>query len=377
MAKKKTQEEQNQHYCELNDIPRASIKQIKEQLLLSMNTYQHRGVFCVVGEAGIGKSQIVAQLAKDAGCKIYDIRTAHYGLVGAGIPSTKNAPEGFFDVVVPSVFPKEGEKSIMLFEEINQGLPHAISMFFSLIEDRRMFNYKLPDEAQVVALMNPATAQYAVTAIEKNAALKRRLKWIFAIPNFRDWLEHAKTPRFHESDIKAFEGEPKPCHTHVMNYVRNFNSNLYETKLRDQGKVYPCPATWQTVSLDLYMMEKAGIDVTSTFALNRVSASIGTTVANHFIEYVKDNSTAVKADDVVENYKKRAKSAVISLLESSQHEKINELKTSEIPPTTHVLPITNVMRQDDAARPSLPAGKALANAPDTSGHFFRVPKVTE
>jgi len=328
MSRPKKGEGEAQHYCELNDIPRASVKQIKDQIKLSMDTQQHRGVPCIVGEAGIGKSQIVAQLAKASGAKVYDIRTAHYGLVGAGIPSTKNAPEGFFDVVVPSVFPKPGEKSIMLFEEINQGLPHAISMFFSLIEDRRMFNYVLPEDTTVIALMNPATAQYAVTAVEKNAALKRRLKWIFAIANFRDWLEHAKTPAFHDSDSVAFQGEPKPCHPQVLSYVQIFNSNLYDTKARDQGKVYACPATWQTVSLDMYMMEKGGYDVTSPFALNRISASIGNTMGIHYLEFVKDHSTAVRADDVIEDYTKRAKKAVISLLESSQHEKINELNVN-------------------------------------------------
>ena len=58
-------------------------------------------------------------------------------------------------------------------------------------------------------------------------------------------------------------------------------------------------------------------------------------------------------------------------------QKIGEIDTSGIPPTTHVLPIANVMRKDDTPCPSLPVAEAMANAPDASGHFFRVPKVTE
>ena len=57
-------------------------------------------------------------------------------------------------------------------------------------------------------------------------------------------------------------------------------------------------------------------------------------------------------------------------------EKLNELNTSGIEPTSHVLEIRNLMR-DDIQRPSLPVDHALANAPDWSGNFYRVPKIIE
>lgn len=89
MARKKQGEEQKKlTYAEKYDIPRSTIAEVKEQILLSWKQKQHRGAICVVGEAGIGKSQIVAQIAEDEGASVYDIRTAHYGLVGTGIPST-------------------------------------------------------------------------------------------------------------------------------------------------------------------------------------------------------------------------------------------------------------------------------------------------
>ena len=55
---------------------------------------------------------------------------------------------------------------------------------------------------------------------------------------------------------------------------------------------------------------------------------------------------------------------------------INELDTSDIPPTAQVIPLRNVMRAD-AARPSLPVATVLANAPDREDDFFRVPPVLE
>lgn len=57
-------------------------------------------------------------------------------------------------------------------------------------------------------------------------------------------------------------------------------------------------------------------------------------------------------------------------------QKLNELDTTGVEPTSHVLDIRNIMREDTPA-PSLPADSALLNAPDRSGNFYRVPKIIE
>lgn len=57
-------------------------------------------------------------------------------------------------------------------------------------------------------------------------------------------------------------------------------------------------------------------------------------------------------------------------------EKLNELDTTGIEPTAHILDIKNVMR-DDVAAPSLPRERALANAPDKAAGHYKVPKIIE
>jgi len=57
-------------------------------------------------------------------------------------------------------------------------------------------------------------------------------------------------------------------------------------------------------------------------------------------------------------------------------EKLNELDTNAVEPTSHAVPLVNVMR-DDEAGPCLPREEALANAPDRAGEFFRVPRIIE
>lgn len=57
-------------------------------------------------------------------------------------------------------------------------------------------------------------------------------------------------------------------------------------------------------------------------------------------------------------------------------DKLNKLDTKDVEPTSHVLPIANVMRQDKREA-SLPVDETLNNAPLKEGNFFKVPKIIE
>jgi len=55
---------------------------------------------------------------------------------------------------------------------------------------------------------------------------------------------------------------------------------------------------------------------------------------------------------------------------------LRAVPTEGIEPTSHAVDIVNVMREDEV-EPCLPQDAALANAPDPSGDFFRVPRIIE
>jgi aspartyl-tRNA(Asn)/glutamyl-tRNA(Gln) amidotransferase subunit C len=57
-------------------------------------------------------------------------------------------------------------------------------------------------------------------------------------------------------------------------------------------------------------------------------------------------------------------------------EKLNELDTTDVEPTSQVIPMSNVLR-DDAVQPSLDRAKVLQNAPEESHFFFKVPRIIE
>lgn len=55
-------------------------------------------------------------------------------------------------------------------------------------------------------------------------------------------------------------------------------------------------------------------------------------------------------------------------------DKLNELDTSAVAPTTHAIAMVNAFR-DDELFASLPRAEALANGPRQNGEAFVVPKV--
>ncbi len=54
--------------------------------------------------------------------------------------------------------------------------------------------------------------------------------------------------------------------------------------------------------------------------------------------------------------------------------RVGEVAAAEIPPTTHAVPLTNVLRPDEV-RPCLPREVVLAAAPAVEDDKFRVPRI--
>jgi aspartyl-tRNA(Asn)/glutamyl-tRNA(Gln) amidotransferase subunit C len=56
--------------------------------------------------------------------------------------------------------------------------------------------------------------------------------------------------------------------------------------------------------------------------------------------------------------------------------KIQALELDEVEPTSHAIPIRNVMRPDEV-RPSLTQDEALSGAPEVEDGRFKVPRILE
>lgn len=57
-------------------------------------------------------------------------------------------------------------------------------------------------------------------------------------------------------------------------------------------------------------------------------------------------------------------------------ERVGELATDDVPPTSHPLPVSNVFRED-VTMPSLPQDRSLSTAPESDQDRFLVPRILE
>ena len=56
--------------------------------------------------------------------------------------------------------------------------------------------------------------------------------------------------------------------------------------------------------------------------------------------------------------------------------RVGEVAATDIPPTSHAVPLTNVLREDEVT-PGLTREEALAAAPDVAEDRFRVPRIVD
>ncbi len=56
--------------------------------------------------------------------------------------------------------------------------------------------------------------------------------------------------------------------------------------------------------------------------------------------------------------------------------RVVEVATADVPPTSHSVPLTNVLR-DDVVRPGLTPEQALSGAPAAQDQRFRVPRILD
>jgi MoxR-like ATPase len=107
------------------------------------------------GACGVGKSQIVAQVAADRKCEFLDIRAVQLDPVDLrGLPriSADRA-----EWVPPKFFPLDGE-GILFLDELTSAPQMTQAGCYQLVLDRKLGEYRLPDGWLVIAAGNPASA---------------------------------------------------------------------------------------------------------------------------------------------------------------------------------------------------------------------------
>ncbi len=132
----------------------AHLTRLLDREFLSVRDGHHTPVM-IWGPPGIGKSQIVAQIAQQHSVPLLDIRLSQ--MEPSDLRGIPFRVDKFVEWAPPSILPdaqRHGDAGIMFLDEITSAPPSVSAAAYQLILDRRLGEYRVPDGWAIFAAGN-------------------------------------------------------------------------------------------------------------------------------------------------------------------------------------------------------------------------------
>jgi len=209
--------------------------------------YRARRAVLLEGPTGVGKSEIIRRVAEQLGIEttVLDLSLLEPPDL-VGLPIVK---EGRTEYALPHVLPRDGA-GILLLEELNRAERYIQQPALQLLSARRLHEYELPAGWVCVATINPQTADYHVTALDK--ALRARFLQVSVRADRASWLAWAQTRNIHPGVValahaheRMLDDVPPRTWTYASELLQAFTPAELEdgTLMRDALGGY-LPAAW-------------------------------------------------------------------------------------------------------------------------------------
>lgn len=154
--------------------------------------YRARRPALIEGPTGIGKSELVHEVARGLGISVV---TLDLSLLEppdlVGLPVMK---DGRTTYATPATLPTDGA-GILLLEELNRAERYVQQPALQLLTAGRLHEYQLPANWVCFAVTNPPTGEYHVTPLDR--ALEARFMKIRAKADRGPWLSWAESHGVH------------------------------------------------------------------------------------------------------------------------------------------------------------------------------------
>jgi hypothetical protein len=187
------------------------------------------------GPHGIGKSQVVRQVAKAFKLPVVDRRLSQMTEGDmVGLPSTDGEVTRFNP---PDWFKRACTTPVCLFlDEINRATPEVMQAAFQIVLDRELNGWTLHSETRVFAAVN-ASAAYTVN--EMDPALLDRFWTIDLEPTIEDWLSWARHTNAEDiPNVTSF----------ITDFIAGNEKWLDAPRDSEPGKVTPSRRSWERLS---------------------------------------------------------------------------------------------------------------------------------
>jgi hypothetical protein len=226
------------------------------------------------GAPGVGKSQVVGQVAAALGVRLIDIRAILLDPVDLrGLPTVEHGKAAW---AIPAFLPEDGA-GILFLDELNAAPPLVQAACYQLVLDRALGEYRLPDGWTVFAAGN-REGDRAVTS-RMSSALANRFVHLSFDPDLDDWSIWAMGPGDLRPEVVAFlRWRPELLH-----------------RFEPAEKAFPSPRAWASVSHILAASPSADVE----FAL--YEGTVGRGAAIEFTGFLRVFRSLPSLDGILLN----------------------------------------------------------------------------
>ena len=240
---------------------------IRSEINYAMN--RKRPVF-IWGPPGIGKSEIVDSITQERSGYMIDMRLALMeptDLRGIPVP---NMNTGLMEWLPPADLPTQEladqfECIVLFLDEMNQAPQSVQAAAYQLILNRRLGNYKLPDNVLIVAAGNRESDRGV--AYRMPSPLANRFVHLEMTTDFEDWQTWAL-----ENNIDA----------EVVGYVTANKMDLMNFDPRTASRAFATPRSWTFVS---QMLPMEGEQITDSRLHDLIAGTVGDGIATKFMAH--------------------------------------------------------------------------------------------
>ena len=260
------------------------------------------------GPPGIGKSELVANMAEEMQGHMIDLRLGQMEPTDIrGIPFY-NKEANVMDWAPPIELPTEELASqypviVLFLDEMNSAAPSVQSAAYQLILNRRVGKYKLPDNVVMVAAGN-REGDKGVT-YKMPSPLANRFVHLEMRPDFDAWQRWAVQNNIHKD---------------VVGYVSFAKQDLFDFDPKSSSRAFATPRSWTFVS---QLLES---DLPTNIETDLVAGTVGDGTAVKFMAHRKVAGQMPNPRDILDGKVKELKVKEISAMYSLTVSMCYELK---------------------------------------------------
>lgn len=254
----------------------------------------------IVGESGIGKTALAAELSKKRGWILVTIdgNLLKEGEIG-GLPTVEEYGENSNKLKKRTVYAvhtklqhienyiHKGKDVLLFIDEINR-CEHTVQQeLMNLILNREINGYELHSRVKIMAAMNPSSKygdDFDYQVVDMDSAQENRFVWLYMDSELRGWITWARDFGIDEK---------------VMEFVSTFPQYLHDKEGEDFARA--TPRSYERVSKAYKMYKKNQDSIPRRVFLEVLKGNLGKRIGEEFLSFIEEDKLPLLGYDDIFN----------------------------------------------------------------------------